>query len=284
MPSEPKPLLPIGLELLLYFLAFLLVAMPLYGLFQLPFQSIAESNSVYYVTGKQLANYMPLLLSAVACAVFFLRKVAFRPVTELGYSIRGKGKDCLAGFLFAFVFYAVAFGVSLWAGVIEIWVIQIDIVPLIASLLVFFVAAAFEEVLMRGYIQGRLMSRMNKYAALAITSVLFALLHLQNPGISVPSLFNLFLAGCLLGASYMYTRNLWFPIFLHTFWNWIQGPVLGYEVSGTRLFPSFIELYLPDENVFNGGSFGFEGSIICTMMTIIATALIMGYYEGKKPL
>lgn len=284
MPQEPKPLLPVWLELLLYLLAFLFLSIPIGGVFLFPFEFIPESDSVYYVTGKLLAEYTPMLLSATISAVLFMRRVARRPVSELGFSIKGRGKDCLAGFFFAVMFYLLGFGLSLWLGAVEIWSIQIDVAPLLCSLLVFFVAASFEEVMMRGYFQGRLMTKINKFAALAIASVLFSAFHGWNENISATSLFNLFLAGCLLGASYMYTRNLWFPIALHTAWNWIQGPVLGYQVSGTDMFPSFIELYLPEEDMFNGGSFGFEGSIICTILMILGIGLIIGYYEGKKSL
>ncbi len=75
-------------------------------------------------------------------------------------------------------------------------------------------------------------------------------------------MLNLLLAGMLLGASYLYTKNLCFPISLHLFWNWIQGPILGYDVSGSHSESSMLTLHLPENNVLNGGAFGFEGSLI----------------------
>ena len=279
---EPEPLLPIWLELLFYFIAFFFVTIPIGGVFVLPFHFIAKSESIYYVIAEQLANSIPTLLSATMCAVLFTKKMARRPLSDLGFSIKGRGKDCLAGILFAMVFYGLGFGISLLLGAFEIVAVQVNVVSLLGSLLVFFIAASFEEVMIRAYLQGRLMTKMNKFAALAIASLVFSLLHAWNDHISVTSLFNLFLAGTLLGASYMYTRNIWFPISLHTMWNWIQGPVLGYEVSGMDVFPTLLKLHLPEENIINGGSFGFEGSIICTMLMILGTALIISYYEGKK--
>ncbi len=62
-------------------------------------------------------------------------------------------------------------------------------------------------------------------------------------------MLNLLLAGMLLGASYLYTRNLCFPISLHLFWNWIQGPILGYQVSGNNFTTSMLTLRMPEENV-----------------------------------
>lgn len=136
---------------------------------------------------------------------------------------------------------------------------------------------------MRGYILGHLLyTRMNKFLALLLSAALFAVLHIFNPGIDFLPLLNLLLAGVLLGASYLYTRNLCFPISLHLFWNWIQGPVLGYQVSGNNFMSSMLSLHLPEENVLNGGAFGFEGSLICTVLMIVFTLLIIWRGEKKE--
>nr|MDE6348537.1 CPBP family intramembrane metalloprotease [Bacteroides sp.] len=87
---------------------------------------------------------------------------------------------------------------------------------------------------------------------------------------------NIVLAGCFLGASYVYTRNLCFPITLHWFWNWIQGPLLGYNVSGNEFGQeSLLVVRFPVDSLINGGSFGFEGSVLCSVLLIIGTVLII---------
>ena len=90
------------------------------------------------------------------------------------------------------------------------------------------------------------------------------------------------LAGCFLGASYIYTRNLCFPIALHWFWNWIQGSVLGYKVSGNEFSnKNLLILHFPEENLINGGTFGFEGSILCSLLLVLGTVIILRhYYKG----
>ena len=35
-----------------------------------------------------------------------------------------------------------------------------------------------------------------------------------------------------------------------------------------------LTLHLPEDNVLNGGAFGFEGSLICTVLMIVLTILI----------
>jgi len=123
---------------------------------------------------------------------------------------------------------------------------------------------------------------MNRFVALLLSSIIFSLLHLLNPGISVFSLINIVLAGILLGASYLYTRNLAFPLSLHLFWNWIQGPILGFKVSGNDTSTSLLSLQLEENNPLNGGDFGFEGSILSSILIVIFTIIIIFLHEKKK--
>ena len=102
------------------------------------------------------------------------------------------------------------------------------------------------------------------------------------PGANANGVKEMVLAGMLLGASYLYTRNLCFPISLHLFWNWIQGPILGYQVSGNNFTTSMLTLRMPEENVLNGGAFGFEGSLICTVLMIVFTILIVWWGEKRE--
>lgn len=282
--EEPKsnPILPVWAAVPLYIIACILFIGLFGALFLTLFSFFPETGSVNYIIGKQFAISLSSMAAVWICAVVFLKYIDRTPVSELGMSIKDRWKDCLMGFIFATLFFGIGFTLSLCLGVIEITSITFDFTTLIGTFFVFFVAAAMEEIMVRGYIQGRLMTRMNRFVAMAIASLIFSGMHLFNPNIDFFSLLNLFLAGLLLGASYMYTRNLWFPICLHTAWNWIQGPILGYEVSGTKMFPSMIQLYLPEENILNGGRFGFEGSIICTVLMLIGTAAIIGWYERRR--
>ncbi|MDR3119230.1 MAG: CPBP family intramembrane metalloprotease [Mediterranea sp.] len=280
-PYPRRPALPVWAAVLLYIIACFVSMGLLHGCLLSFFSILPESGS----TGRMIIEKLVLFVSSVvavwACAVLFLKHVDRRPVSELGLDIKGRWKDCLAGCAFAAVFYLIGFAVSLKLGAVKVTGATIDLGVAAGTFSVFLFAAAMEEIMMRGYVQGRLAARMNKFSAMAISALLFSVIHIPNQHIGILPLVNLFLAGLLLGAPCMYTRNLWFSISLHTAWNWIQGPVLGYEVSGTRMFPSMIRLHLPEENIINGGRFGFEGSILCTILLIAGTALIIGWHERK---
>lgn len=225
-----------------------------------------------------------MLIGYLSAAVLVLRWRNL-PLSLLGMSLRGRGKDLLAGLGVAVLLYAVGFGTSLLMGTVEI--ASVEWVPrdLLGTLLFFLLVAVTEEVMLRGFVLGRMLSAgMNRFVALFLSSALFSAMHLFNPNFALLPFVNILLAGCLLGASFLYTRNLCFPVVLHWFWNWLQGPVLGYEVSGMDSGETLLTLRLTGSDLLTGGSFGFEGSLLCTVLLVGGTLAIVGYYErrGRK--
>ena len=148
---------------------------------------------------------------------------------------------------------------------------------IILSVGLFLIVAINEEVLMRGYVLRNLMYSFNKYIALIFSSILFSLMHGLNPNMDWFSYLNLFLAGILLGSTYIFTQNLWFPIALHFSWNFFQS-LFGFNVSGQDFY-SLIEFKIAKPNLINGGLFGFEGSIFCIVIQLILIISILIYYN-----
>ncbi|WP_281644763.1 CPBP family intramembrane glutamic endopeptidase [Bacteroides zoogleoformans] len=237
---------------------------------------IAMNSTLLLIVEKTLT------LGCVFLASWIVLHYSRKPLSVLGLSLRGRWKDWLAGMLFAITLYAVGFGASLSLGAVAVSGASFHFPSLSISLLYFLLVGITEELMMRGFVLGRMLDGgVNKFTALFVSSVLFSLLHLFNPNFEFLPFLNILLAGILLGASYIYTRNLCFPIALHWFWNWIQGPVLGYEVSGNKVQDSFLVLSLSGPNLINGGNFGFEGSLLCTILMIAGSALIIRYYSRK---
>lgn len=225
-----------------------------------------------------------MLIGYLSAAVLVLRWRNL-PLSLLGMSLKGRGKDLLAGLGVAVLLYAVGFGTSLLMGTVEIASVQWVPRDLLGTLLFFLLVAVTEEVMLRGFVLGRMLSAgMNRFVALFLSSALFSAMHLFNPNFALLPFVNILLAGCLLGASFLYTRNLCFPVVLHWFWNWLQGPVLGYEVSGMDSGETLLTLRLTGSDLLTGGSFGFEGSLLCTVLLVVGTLAIVGYYErrGRK--
>jgi hypothetical protein len=157
--------------------------------------------------------------------------------------------------------------------------LRFNVYELTLSIGIFIIVAIVEETLFRGYVLKNLMLSFNKYIALIISSLLFSIMHAANPNFDLFAFFDLFLAGILLGLSYIYTKNLWFPIALHFSWNFFQTHV-GFNVSGQDFY-SLLEISMEEKNLLNGGAFGFEGSILSTIFQLISLCLIFNYFKKR---
>ena len=83
-----------------------------------------------------------------------------------------------------------------------------------------------------------------------------------------------------MGVSYVFTKNLWFPVALHFSWNFFQS-MFGFRVSGLDSY-SIIEFSIVENNLLNGGEFGFESSILSIGILIMGTYLIFKYFKKSK--
>ena len=226
---------------------------------------------------------------AVGCVAGLLavhklgRKVFPHPASPIGLSLKGHGRESLAGIGVAAGLYAMGFLLNLWLGGVTVAGVHFHASSLLQTWVFFFFVAVFEETMCRGFLLGRMMDAgVNKFVALILSSAVFAILHLANPNFATLPFVNLLLAGVLLGSAYIYTRNLWFAILLHWFWNWLQGPVLGFEVSGNSFGESLLTLERTGSTLLTGGSFGFEGSLTCTVLMLISIFLIIRHYEAPN--
>lgn len=137
------------------------------------------------------------------------------------------------------------------------------------------VPAAAEETLLRGYPLQALGDAWGAEIAVVVTSVLFGLLHLANPGIGVLSTANIVVAGLLLAVVYVRTLSLWWATGVHLGWNWSHGYVMDVPVSGLEVLDA--PLYqgaTTGPAWLGGGSFGPEGSVVTTVVVLGATAAL----------
>lgn len=262
-------------------ISFVTLAVIIITILGIPFSAVLQK------LGKEGADKMfnfvlseTLMLIGIFLSAWIVWHFRGVSLTGLGRSLAIRKKDLLSGISLAIVLYAVGFGVSLLAGAIEIAGVVFNPSSLLISFVFFLLVAITEEFALRGVVLERMLQGgVNKFWALFLSATLFSLVHIANPNFDFLSFINILLAGILLGSSYIYTRNLCFPIALHWFWNWIQGPVLGYEVSGNKFCDGLLTLYLPETNLINGGAFGFEGSILCTVLMVAGTAVILKMFR-----
>jgi hypothetical protein len=132
------------------------------------------------------------------------------------------------------------------------------------------VSGVFEEILFRGVLFRIMEEGLGTWLALLISALIFGLLHLMNPNATLIAGVAIALeAGVLLAAAYASTRRLWLPIGLHFAWNFTQGGVFGVAVSGVN-FKGLLQSTLTGPELFSGGEFGAEASIVAIVVGIAA--------------
>lgn len=264
-------------RILLIFFPYLIIL----GFFQFMgvlISGVPYSESDYTKTSEQqlIVSFFGMLGTFLVLWIF-MKYIDREKFIKLGFQAKNRLIDFLVGTGVALL--TMVFGFVLLIGLDEInydrFVFNAG--DVIISVLLFLIVAVVEEVLFRGYVLKNLMLSANKYVALIISSVLFSLMHGFNPNMSLFSFFDLFCAGMILGITYIYTKNLWYPIGLHFGWNLFQTH-LGFNVSGQDFY-SLIEFNYTSPNLLNGGEFGFEGSIFSVVAQLFIFIGAIYYYK-----
>jgi membrane protease YdiL (CAAX protease family) len=220
------------------------------------------------------------LLGLLLVLWIFMRFVDKKSFISLGFKIKNRFSEIGFGLLIGAVIMSFAYFILIALDEIQFQRIHFNFISIVNAILLFMLVAFIEEVLIRGYVLRNLMASFNNYIALIVSAILFTAMHANNPNINYLSLIDLFLAGIVLGASYIYTKNLWFPIALHFSWNLFQA-LVGFNVSGLESY-SIIEFTISKNSILNGGDFGFEGSVLAIISEIIIILGICYFYEKKN--
>ena len=216
------------------------------------------------------------LITVLVCRKLIDRK----DLVSLGFRLAGHSSDAAIGISLAVAILGIGSLILYFSGHLQ-W-IDLEFNPnnLFIQFGILLLVACSEEIVFRGYILSNLQESFNRWVALAISALLFCLFHLSNQGMGLIPFINIFLAGILLGINYIFTKNLWYALLFHLGWNFFQGPILGFRISGFHL-PTLLQSSLNGDQLLTGGEFGFEGSIIDTAISLIAILLLYLAYERK---
>ena len=249
--------------------------------------SISEYSFEEYIADTKLLMENKMMMLMMVSQLFgtlftvwiFQKFVNREPFTSIGLEFSGYKDDFVSGLLLGIGLIVLGFGTLYIFNFLSVASIQFSLIDQLFYLSLFAVVSLNEEIAIRGYILQNLSRSFNKYIALVLSSLVFMIMHIGNPNMSAVPLFNLFLAGLLLGIYCIHKNNLWFPIGAHITWNYFQGPVLGFEVSGNDVDSILIQS-LNGSELITGGEFGFEGSIILTTFMIIGIIYLDRRYSS----
>jgi hypothetical protein len=269
------------------FLAILSSPYLIYGL--LPKTAGGPGAANNFVSPAMILTYAVLVLWVVAVSWFCLRLLERMNLSALGFALRGGWfgdvlKGCVIGALTiasAIILQIAGGGTRLgfnpilrgeqginWAGV---GVVAAEMAGALALLIL---AAAFEELVFRGYAFQTLLRGAPAVVPILLFSIYFGWAHWNNPSRTLFSTANTTLAGVWLSIAYLKTRNLWFPTALHFMWNWTMGAFFGIPISGLHLQHSLLISSSDGPVWLTGGNYGSEGGVAATVALIISIIVI----------
>jgi uncharacterized protein len=242
-----------------------------------------EEGIAMRAVGFQIVNSVIKLSAALVATTIAARALEHRSFASVGFRLhRGWRMDFASGSVTGAATLSLAVAISWAAGALAFEVNTSDGLTMARNFAILFffflVAAAFEELLFRGFAFQALLHNLGAAAAIAITSLLFAILHLRNPNASLFSFatLNTVLAGVWLGVAYLKTRSLWLATALHYSWNFVMVFIFGLPVSGITIFADMGWLKGHDTRMtwLSGGGYGPEAGAAATAALIISTIFI----------
>lgn len=255
-------------------------------------------NIPLFFNNKDLLSLLITLFSFafISLLVFFRVKVIEkRSFSSIGFNKNNWLKKYSLGFLIGLAMMSIIVLILFPFGYITVEKnpIQPVGVSAIASVLVillgWIIQGATEEIVTRGWLLNVLSTKYNIGVGLLISSTLFGLMHLTNPNVNYIAVINIILVGLFYGLYVIKTNDLWAVCGMHSAWNFAQGNIFGFKVSGLDVsVGSLIDLNLVGSDFVTGGIFGPEAGITATFILLASIGILLFIdkkrYFSNKPL
>ena len=259
---------------------------------------LALRNIPLFSNNKDLLSLLITLFSFafISLLVFFRVKVIEkRSFSSIGFNKNNWLKKYSLGFLIGLAMMSIIVLIPFPFGYITVEKNPIQPVGIsaIASVLVillgWIIQGATEEIVTRGWLLNVLSTKYNIGVGLLISSTLFGLMHLTNPNVNYIAVINIILVGLFYGLYVIKTNDLWAVCGMHSAWNFAQGNIFGFKVSGLDVsVGSLIDLNLVGSDFVTGGIFGPEAGITATFILLASIGILLFIdkkrYFSNKPL
>lgn len=246
---------------------------------------LALLNVPLFFNNQNLLSLLITLFSFafISLLIFFRVKVIEkRSLSSIGFNKNNWLKKYSLGFLIGLVMMSIIVLILLLFGYITVEKNPIQLVGIsaISSILVilfgWIIQGATEEILTRGWLLNVLSSKYNIGFGLLISSTLFGLMHLTNPNVNYIAVINIIFVGLFYGLYVIKTNDLWSVCGMHSAWNFAQGNIFGFEVSGLDIsVGTLIDLNLVENDFITGGVFGPEASIVATFVLLLSIIILL---------
>ena len=238
------------------------------------------------LSGSKMWISLLATIPVTAVFIFYMKRIEHRSYASMGFARGEIAKRYLRGLGWGFAMCLATLGIACATGGMRFGGFA-EQIPW-GMLLLYFVGFLFqgmsEEVICRSFLMVSAANRAPLWIAVAFNSLIFAVLHLANSGVTFLSFTNLILFGIFASFFFLRTDNVWGIGALHAAWNFTQGSIFGVEVSGSTIKDSLIHFTATDApEILSGGKFGFEGSIATTIVYLGGILLLIFWPQKPKP-
>lgn len=234
-----------------------------------------------FTMNLQNNNMLPALFSTGVATVLYIlycRFIEKRSLYSMGFNRKNAVGQYFAGLLVGFVMFGACVAITWASGGLQFGGFSLGsgFGLLLCFFIGFVIQGMSEEVILRGYFMMSVAGKNSILLAVISNSVIFAILHLLNPGVTVLSVVNLILFGLFASIYTLKMNNIWGICAIHTIWNFAQGNLFGIKVSGMDTGVSVLS-FLPAGTgaLINGGDFGLEGGLAVTIVLILSTLIVL---------
>lgn len=223
---------------------------------------------------------MMLLATGIATIIIILycRFIERRSLYSMGFNRKNAFTDYAAGLAVGLVMFGASVLISVLTGSLQYngFVLGNGIGLLLCFFIGFVIQGMSEEVVLRGYFMMSVAARNSILLGVLANSIIFAIMHLSNPGVSVLGVVNLVLFGLFASVYTLKMNSIWGICAIHSIWNFAQGNIFGIKVSGLDTQVSLFS-FLPkgSSTLINGGDFGLEGGLAVTVVLLISTLIVL---------
>ena len=259
---------------LILFIFFIFICLLPFGIFlQLDFISLPKNSIITDLISEGLL--VVVVVSALLMIFKTFPKIYFDDVFIVKENVlSGFIKGSLIGFGLMVISGTVVYAL----GYVQLSVGKISLLLIIGYLFFYVLVALFEELMFRTLPLFVFAERYHYLFAIVINGLLFGFVHMSNPGFTWLAMLNITLAGALFSIFTLLKKNISWAIGIHFSWNFTQGILLGYKVSGTNS-PGVLAAKPIGESYISGGTFGIEGSIVCTILLILLIVWLLVRYQ-----
>ena len=214
----------------------------------------------------------------------WVRWVEGRPLATLGIVKKGSLVELVKGLAVGSLLFSLVALLMLLSGAGFFEWGQLTLGPFLYILIFFplwMIQGGAEELVTRAWLLPVSVKKTNLLIGLLTSSLLFALLHLGNPDIGILPIVNIALFGLFANLYLLRTDNVWGIIGLHAAWNFSQGNIYGFSVSGTGVDAAVLNFIPKSEwSWLTGGVFGAEASIFSSLILLLAVFYLL--FKIKK--